>query len=364
MTGTDVEKIPAPRENADLFGHEEAEAALLRAALSGRMPHAWLIGGPAGVGKATLAYRFARFMLSGAAERGGGLFGELPSSLHLDTEDPTFRHVASGGHHDLLMLERRWNDKKERLDTELRVDEVRRVPSFLSMTPMEGGWRVVVLDEAERMNRSSANAILKSLEEPPPRALILVVTSAPGAVLPTIRSRCRRLILRPLAEQVVAAFLARHFPEMSDADRIALARLADGSIGRATILARDGGLDLYRALIDLLDTLPRLDLPALHRLGDRLAPVAAEPAYRTATDLLVWWLARLVRSIGAGVPPPEVLPGEAALIGRLTGARSLDRWLEVWDKIRTLFYRADAANLDRKQIVLQAFLSLEAAARS
>jgi len=354
------ERIPDPRRTADLIGHGEAERLLLQAALSDRMPSAWIFGGPPGVGKETLAYRFARFLLSGRAAAAGGLFGDVPVSLHVPPEHPVFHRVASGGHADLKIIERPFLNDQGKETRDLNVYVARRIAPFLRMTPAEAGWRVAVVDDAQDLNRNSANAILKILEEPPARSVIVLVTDNPGTLLPTIRSRCRRLQLHPLTEAQVADFLAGAFPDLAEADRIALARLADGSIGRAVRLVEEGGLDLYRRLVGLLEPLPRIDMTAVHALGDRIAPAAADQAYRTVTGLLLWWLARLVRALARGVAPPEVVPGEAALYGRLAAAHGLDHWMAVWEKTAELFAAADGANLDRKVIVLSAFMTLAA----
>lgn len=361
MTG----EAPEPRANPDLVGHAPAERMLLDAWNSGRLAHAWLICGPKGIGKATLAYRFARFALSGGGE-GGGLFGGGPESLELSTSHPVFRRVCSGGHADLKVVERGWSDdKKTKLRSEIVIDDVRGVGGFLSLTPAEGGWRVVIIDSADEMNRNAANAVLKVLEEPPRNALMLLVSHSPGRLLPTIRSRCRRLMLNPLAEDKVAELLIRHCPGLPGDDVTALARLGEGSIGKAMALAAEGGLDLYRELIELLGTLPKLDVPALHAFGDRVAKAENDAAYRTVTELLTWWLARLVRAGGReGRGMAEVVAGEGALMGRLLGAASLEQWLEVWEKVTSLFARTDAVNLDRKQAVITAFLAVERLARA
>jgi DNA polymerase-3 subunit delta' len=356
--------IPHPRDVSDLFGHAGAEQALLEAWNSGRLAHAWLICGPKGIGKATLAYRFARFALAGGGE-GGGLFGGAPESLEIRPDHPVFRRVAAQGHADLEAVERGWaDDKKAKLRTEIVVDDVRGIGGFMSLTPAEGGWRVVIIDSADEMNRNAANAVLKILEEPPRNALMLLVSHSPGQLLPTIRSRCRRLTLQPLPEETVIDLLGHHRPELQPADRAALAKLAEGSIGKALALADEGGLELYRDVLDLLSGLPRLDIPALHAFGDRVARPDNDGAFRTVTELLVWWLARLVRAGGRqGRGMVEVVPGEAALISRLLAAASLDHWLEVWEKITTLFAKTESVHLDRKQAVLGAFLSVERLAR-
>lgn len=356
---------PDPRDNPDLTGHAEAERAFLDAWNSGRLAHAWLLSGPKGIGKATLAYRMARFVLSGGGEGGGGLFGGGPESLALSPDHPVFRRVSAGGHADLKVVQRGWSDdKKTKLRTEIVIDDVRGIGGFMALTPAEGGWRVVIIDAADDMNRNAANAVLKVLEEPPRNALMLLLSHSPGRLLPTIRSRCRRLALKPLDEASVARLLASHRPDLGAEDVTALARLGEGSIGKALGLAAEGGLDLYRDLIGLLSALPRLDVPALHAFADRVARADADAAWRTVTELLGWWLARLIRAGGRqGSGMSEVVPGEGALMGRLLAAADLERWLEVWEKITALFARTDAVNLDRKQAMLTAFLAIERLAR-
>lgn len=360
-----MSEVPPPRESADLFGHDAAEQVLLDAWTSGRFPHAWLICGPKGIGKATLAYRLARFVLAGG---GGGpsLFGEAHASLAIAPDHPVFRRVAARGHADLDVVERGWaDDRQTRLRSEIVVEDARGIGSFLSLTPAEGGWRIVIIDSADEMNRNAANAVLKVLEEPPRNALMLLVSHSPGRLLPTIRSRCRRLTLRPLSEEIVAGLLLRHRPDLSDSDRAALARLGEGSIGKALSLAEAGGLDLYRDIVNLLLTLPKLDLPALHAFADRVSRPEAGEVFATMSELLCWWLARMVRNGGrAGEGEAiEVVSGESALVGRLLAAASLEQWLEVWEKISLMFARAEAVHLDRKQVLLGAFLTVERLAR-
>jgi len=359
-----------PRQNPELIGHEAAESTLLQAWSAGRLPHAMLLAGPRGVGKATLAFRLARFLLANGApgEGRGGLFGNaapLPASLALPPEHPVFRRVAAGGHADLLTVERTWNEKTKRMRGEIVVDDARAVPGFLRLTPAEGGWRIVVVDGPEEMNRNAANALLKILEEPPRRSLLILVSHNPGRLLPTIRSRCRKIALKALPEATVGELMTRWRPDLAACYDAALARLAAGSIGRAVDLADAGGLSLYRELLKLLGALPRLDIPALHGFADRLARPDADEAYRTAVELLLGWLPRMVTR--AVRPEPfeedEIVPGEAALMRRLAARRGLDRWVEVWEKVARLFAQADGLNLDKKQVVLDAFLELEGAAR-
>ncbi|HYB11091.1 MAG TPA: DNA polymerase III subunit delta' [Alphaproteobacteria bacterium] len=363
MSDEETEPDLAPRANPALYGHESAEKTLLDAYKSGKMAHAWLLCGPRGIGKATLAYRFARFVLAQIKSADGDLFRAPPpkESLAIAPDDPVFRRVASGGHADLLTVERTENERGKLRD-EIVIEDTRRIGGFLHLTPAEGGWRVVVIDCAEEMNRNAANAVLKIVEEPPSQALILLVSHAPGRLLPTIRSRCRRLALNSLDEATTARILLEQRPEVNPADAAALARLAEGSAGRAIDLADQGGLALLRHMVGLLETLPRLDVDALYKLANRMGGTEGEAAFRTVTDLLLWWLVRLIR-VGAGEEAPlQVVTGESELYRRLAARGGLDRWLEVWEKTRALVARAAAANLERKQVLLNAFLALEAPA--
>lgn len=352
--------IPLPRERTRFVGHKEAEQTLLRAFESGRLPHAWLISGPRGIGKATLAYRFARFLLHGGG--GGGLFGG-PADLSVPEDSSATRRIMAQAHPDLRVVERSVNERTGKLRAEIVVDDVRDLAHFLRLTPSDGGWRIAIVDAADEMNRNAANALLKILEEPPDNSVLLVVSHAPGRLLPTIRSRCRKLLLKPLPEAETLELLAELLPGLSAAERQALAGLADGSPGRAVELAQAGSLDLYRAVAELLNTLPALDLTRLHALADRAARAGAEADFRTIGFLLGWWIESLVHEGARGQAASQVLSGDHALRQRLAQAASLDRWVDVWEKNAQLFARADAVNLDRKQVVLGSFLALEAAAR-
>jgi DNA polymerase-3 subunit delta' len=359
-----------PRENPDLVGQEQAEKILLDAWNSGRLPHGWLITGPRGIGKATLAFRFARFVLS-QDENSGGLFGDAPDSLFTDPESAVFRRVASEGHGDLMTLERRMNKDGKRLRGNIVVDEVRAAGRFLALTAGEGGWRVLIVDAADDLNVNAANALLKTLEEPPRNTLVLLVSHSPGRLPATVRSRCCRLALRPLSLELTGELLSRHAPGLNEEEAMALAYLGEGSIGRALRLAETGGLEIFSEIMSLLEKLPGTDMSALHRLGDRLARADAENAYRVATDLLTWWLARMIRT-GAGfrnsedhqaAAQAEFIRGEADCARNLLALAGLDRWAEVWQKITRLIAQADGVNLDRKQVILNAFHAMETAAR-
>ena len=375
MTDDEIDPFE-PRRNLDLLGQEGAERAVLEAWNAGRMPHAWLITGPRGVGKATFAYRIARFVLAeggkgAATATEPGLFGNVlpaapPQSLAVAPDHPVIARIASGGHADLRVLEPNMPnpENNNRPSRQILVGHVRKALQVANLTAAEaGGWRVVVIDPADELNPNAQNAILKNLEEPPPGVLFLLVSNAPGRLLPTIRSRCRRVTLDPLAPESVEELLARYRPEVPAEDRTALARLSEGSIGDAIALADSGGLALYRTVMGLLDTLDKgPDIPGIHALGDGLSRAGnqASGAFATLRTLIGGWLGRMVIAGARADPPLEIVPGEAQISARFLSRAPLEQWVEVWEKVTGLLARADGANLDRKQTVVSAFLTMAA----
>jgi DNA polymerase-3 subunit delta' len=352
---------PPPWRNERLVGHDTAERTMLAAQQTGKLHHAWLMTGPRGIGKATLAWRFARFLLAGQA---GGLFG-APDSLEVAREAPGRSLIDARSHPDLFHLRRTLNADTGRMRNEIVVDDVRGLGEFMHMTPAMGDWRVAIVDSADEMNRNAANAVLKILEEPPPNAVLLIVAHAPGRLLPTIRSRCRRLALHPLADETVIALLGDYAPNTSPDERAALARLAEGSIGRALELASAGSLALYREMVEVLSTLPDLDMPRLHGFAERFAKRGEEANadWRSLNYLFDGWLKGLLRegAVGGGTAP--VVPAERGLQEKFLTAASLDRWMEAWEKVARLLSRSDAVNTDRKQTVLVSFLTLQSVMR-
>jgi DNA polymerase-3 subunit delta' len=340
---------PHPHETRVLFGHAEAEQTLLSAYRGGRIPHAWLIGGERGIGKATLAFRMARFVLAHPDPKAPAV--QRATSLDVPADHPVTRRIAGQAHSDLLMLERVINEKTGKLFTQIRVEDVRRSVGFFGSTAGEGGWRVAVVDSVDELNGPSENALLKILEEPPPRALLLLISNAPGRVLPTIRSRCRTVILRPMVEEDVAKALAAALSEAAAlgeakvTDEIrAAAAAAGGSVSRAMALLEGDALELRDRLIGLLARLPELDPRALHALGDEIAGTEAE-TLAAFMDAVNAWLGERLKS-----EPQQ--------------AQRLARIADVWASVNKAGRETEAYNLDRKPFVFSVFGRLADAARA
>lgn len=322
----------APRARADFLGADGVEDMLAQALDAGALANGWLIAGGEGAGKATLAYRLARALLSPDRTKGAGL-AIAPGSK-------TFSLVASGGHPDLFVAERLYDEKKERHATEITVETIRNLGHFLSHTAGMGGWRVAIIDTADDLNRNAANALLKALEEPPPRTALFVLSSAPGRLLATIRSRCRRIDLRPVPDADIAAFLEREGAATGEqARRIAAA--AKGRPGYALTLAAGEGATAIDAVEAFWSAATRGG--DVGDLASRLAAKAADGAWPLFQSMLIDRLADKARGAAA------------------QGASEAVAYADLREAVQTLFVRGDAVNLDRFQIVLAAARAFGAA---
>jgi DNA polymerase III subunit delta' len=334
-----------PRETTTLLGHHEAEQALLNAYRSGRIPHAWLIGGAQGIGKATLAYRMARFVL--AHRNAMAPDAQRAETLWVDPSDSVARQVAAGAHGGLLTLERSLNDKGV-MRTVITVDETRETISFFGSTAAVEGWRVCIVDTVDELNPNAANALLKILEEPPRQSLFLLVSHAPARVLPTIQSRCRKLALRPLvAGDVIRAAADATNIAIDDPALVEAAEAADGSVARALTLLGGDAIKLHQRTAALLATLPQVDLRELHALGDALGG-SDRVALAAFVDSIDRWVSERLRADDTNAN---------ANLPRLA------RLAEVWEKINRAARDTEAYNLERKPLVFSVFGLLAEATR-
>jgi DNA polymerase-3 subunit delta' len=335
--------FPLPHERDRLIGHRQTEHKLLDAYRSQRLHHAWILGGPKGIGKATLAFRFARFVIANPDRFGPDV--TAATDLSVSADHAVSRQLAAGGHPNILHLRRPWDEKSKRFKADLPVDEVRRTVSFFGTTASAKAWRLCIVDAADDMNASSANALLKILEEPPERCLFLVLSHAPGRLLPTIRSRCRRIDLTPLSEAEIAEGLRDLAPDAvpgpEDLHEIALA--ADGSLRSAITLLSGDGLAIAKGMKRLTDNPAQPDLAAVHAIADLIAARGQTDNWENFQHIVQILLhERMRRDLGSSLQKAHGL-------------------IEIWENTNQAIRDADALNLDRKQVVLDFFFALRAA---
>ena len=358
MAKIDESVILSPRENPHLFGHEDAEQRFVDEITRGVMHHAYLITGAKGIGKATLAYRLARHMLGiGSRESGikeASLFGDafaapIPNSqspLYLAPEDPLFRRVAAGSHSDLLILSPSVDIKKGTERAEITAEEARAVPEFMSLTPAEGDWRIVIVDSVDQLNTHAANALLKILEEPPEKAILFLVCHQPGGVLPTIRSRCRHFKLNPPDWDAFEKILATVAPSVDRADYSALYALSFGSPGYAITLHAHKGLELYEAWLRAM--LPTATPQSRIGFAEKVAAMKNPLAF----DLVLHgWRTALYRISLAASLNNSLFHDERDCLATLAAhysAKQCHRWREVGE---AMIAATDTFNLEKKTAI-------------
>lgn len=340
-----LDGTPHPRETLRLVGHAAEERQLLDAYRSGRMHHAWIIGGAEGIGRATLAYRLARFILANPDPAADAV--QNAADLSVRADHPAARRIARLSHPDLFVLRRQYLPERKTIPAEIRVDDARRAVSFFSSTAGEGGWRVAIVDSADDLNTNGANALLKVLEEPPARALFLILSSAPRRLLPTIRSRCRTLTMRPLGEDELLDVLAG-LPDLtagSEAELAGIAPAAEGSVRRAAALLGEDSLELRAQIETLLDALPKTDHARVLALAESVAARDGGARFELVLDVVLDWL------------------HQRTLRGAAEGEARLARWAELWDKFARASRDAEIYNLDRRPLILSMMADLAQATR-
>lgn len=372
-----IDGAPHPRETPELIGQDAAQAAFLEAYTSGRLHHGWLITGPRGVGKATLAWRIARFLLATPKDDGGGMFDDplpAPTSLDISSDHPVMARSLALSDPGLFLVRRGWagstDSDRERakrdgkLAREIRVHEVRQLANFFSLSAADGGRRVVIVDTADEMNVNAANALLKMLEEPPRDAFLLLISHQPSRLLPTIRSRCRELRLSPLSPADMESALQQAGAQIDNAS--ALAELSSGSVGEAIRISGLGGLQMYHELVGIFADAPRIDRQRALALANAAAQRGAEDRFDLLLGVIDLFLTRTARVGATGQPPAvEVVQGETAtLSGLAPHAQAARLWAELAQTVSGRMQHGRAVNLDPAALVLDTVFKIqETAAR-
>ncbi|MEM8554496.1 MAG: DNA polymerase III subunit delta' [Pseudomonadota bacterium] len=362
---------PHPRETDRVIGHGAALKEIATAIGGEALHHGWLFTGPRGVGKATVAWAMAHTLLARPLpSAGNGLFGteahpDVPNDLFLDPDHPIARRVLALSEPRLSLLRRPWDEKAGRLKADIPVDAARSLKRFLGMSAADGGYRVVIVDAADDMNPSAANAILKLLEEPPAATVFILISHRPGGLLPTIRSRCRVMRFAPLPAANLDAALRQTGAEtpIDTLDQARLARLAGGSVGAAVGILSMDGLELYRTLVTTIGALPRHDRPTVLAMAEKLAARDAEAKRRLAVDLTSSILHTLAMGGATGQWPDDLSDAERQMLGRLSPSPTAARaWGEAQSRISQRFGHGSAVSLDPVSLILDMVATLDATA--
>jgi DNA polymerase-3 subunit delta' len=324
-----------PRTNTELFGHEDAEAMLRREFAAGTLAHGWIISGPRGIGKATLAYRFAKTLLGANSEI----------------------RIAANSHADLLVIEPAYDEKKEELAREISVEQAREISKFLSLTPGEGQWRVVIIDSADALNINAANAILKILEEPPSQSVILLVSHNQGKLLPTIRSRCHQLKLKPLRGEAFDRVMRHIAPDIDENELAVLAPLSGNAPGVAIEMHEQEATEIYNQILDLLLPLPGIDTGKLHAFADRIATKQVHANWQLLMRLMLSLIERISRQ-AAGMAYEPVSDVEETVIRKAVALQPSVVWAMKWQQCADQFSLAESRHLDYKHVIITFFHSI------
>lgn len=340
----------SPRMTTHFLGHQAAEHTVLESVLSKKMPHAWLLSGPRGIGKATFAFRIARFLFSQPEQQGA-------LSLDTDPSGSITHRIAQKSFTDLLVLEEPFINDDGKPVKELSVHMVREIGHFLRLSASESKHRIVIIDSVDDMNANAANALLKLLEEPPAHAYLFLISHSPGKVLPTLRSRCRQLKMQLPSHQEALRIVQLASEQITPADAATLLHLADQSPGLAVTLSQHHGIALYQQLLDIFATLPQLPMSKVFALAESLATKDNDIRWQLFSRFFTGLLEKAIKRL-AGDSVTTVMANELAVINMLAAKSPLDKWLELWEKSAAMLEEADRAHLDRKQIIILLFQQL------
>lgn len=339
------DEIVTPQNNFFLLGQEEAEKVVLDCYNNHTLHNSWLISGERGIGKATFAYKFARFLLDP---------NRSEKTLNTSPDSQSNRLVSSNSHPDLKVIERDYieTDRKKILkaikdgeamsESELqnlkksafiRIDDVRTINDFMAKKSSQDGWRVVIVDSIDDMNAAAANALLKILEEPPAKSVIMLISHNVGKLLPTIKSRCSKLVLRPLDENNLVCLLRRYRPGLDEKEIKGIAHIASGSIGKALAYADGDALSMYDGLQNIVFSGFKFKLADLLSWVDEA--VVSEDSFALAQELILKFCS-----------------------DNIVNCRDVEEMAKVWENAVKCFRLTNSLNIDKRQALINVISQL------
>lgn len=356
-----------PRKTLELFGQNTAEHNFLTAYHSGRLHHAWLISGPQGVGKATLAWKITKFLLTQSVN-GAGLFDppdHKSGTLNTPPDHPALQYIEHLTEPRVFLCRRAWDETAKRYKKDITISEIRALKTFFTLSAADGGWRIALIDAADDMNASAANALLKILEEPPEKTVFLLVSHQPQQLLPTIRSRCRMLRCEKLSTHDLIQALQNaqiHTGNITDG----FAELAEGSVGTAIRLLDSDGLKTYENFAHLIAQAPDINRSEALHLANQCSGKSNEAVYEMTIYLIQRILARIVYfALKSSGHIQEIIPKEADLLMKLSPNLHITRkWADLSVKLSTKSLHARAVNIDPSHVILDILLTINETAKA
>ena len=353
-------EIPLPRENLNFISDNNYEKIFIDSYNSNSFHHAWLLTGPKGIGKSTLAYRFARFILSqNDTQNNNNLFEAISSnqhSLECTPDDEIYKKIISNSHGDLMVIELT-QDVKGKNKKSISVSEIRKIKPFLSKTSVTGGWKVIIIDSMDEVTFNAENALLKSLEEPPIKTLVILISTNPAKLLPTTISRCRKLPMSPLSNKTLNELLNMYLPNLESGDEKVLSLLSTGSIGNALNLYENDGVKVFKELINLYSNLPSINVGIINKLSEEWAK---DNLFKLSIELICWWISRIIKFKAQNnfSEYEEVVTGDKKISKNISNLINLEELLNILENIRTKYNKVNSLNLDKRNIVFTSLMEL------
>jgi len=348
--------LPHPRETQLLFGHIKAQNNFSEATKNNKIHHAWLLTGPKGIGKATLAWKMARYLLSLPLNQPTHL--QKPSFIEFNpqSDDPLFKRILALSEPRLQIVRNSWDPKTEKFRQSISVDDVRKIKRFFNLSSTDKGQRVVIIDSADDLQNASANALLKILEEPPAKTTILMISHKPNTLLSTIKSRCRKLNLQSLSNGDLKKALSQA-TQTEDGIINQISPLSEGSVRNAATLLNNDGIKIYSKICEIFSVAPNLNRLDVMTIMSELTKKDSDTYYETLISMLSIFIRRLVLNGATGVPKNEIVQNEFNVLTKLS-PNLLEA--KLWSTESPMIFKSALlsknVNLDRSSIILDMFL--------
>ena len=353
------EGCPHPRKTVNLFGHQKAQTEILNALKSKKIHHAWLVCGPKGIGKATLAWKMARTLLTMASSAVNSDGINSITNLNVAIDNPIYKKTLALTEPKLHLLRRNWDPKTEKFRQSITIEDIRALKGFFHLSSTDDGRRIVIIDSADDLQPAGANALLKILEEPPVKTTILIISHNPSRLLPTIKSRCRMLNLKPLDSKDLQKGIDQALGTNNKINNN-ISELANGSIGNAMHLLNNRGLEIYESLCKLFNSLPNLDRPKAIELASELTKKKSDQNFEILISMLNVFINRLALTGAGASPQVEIMQSEFDILNKLSpNLSSAKIWSEFGQNILNDAIKAKNVNLEPSSVILDSFLKFD-----